>query len=160
MRAYGPTTPDHLQYWLGGGLSAGRRRILAWTASLGDRLAPVQVGGRDAVVLREDVEELATAEATDAVRLLPGHDQWVLGPGTADTDVVPPQRRVLATRGANLAVAGGVLAGTWTIRDDDLLVHWFEEAPRPSADAFDEGVARLSASVDRPLSATVRTSAP
>ena len=30
LRAYGPATPDHLHYWLGNGLSAGRRRIDRW----------------------------------------------------------------------------------------------------------------------------------
>src|SRR3954452_3285680 len=31
---YGPATPDHLQYWLGNGLSAGRRRIQTWVTAL------------------------------------------------------------------------------------------------------------------------------
>ena len=36
--------------------------------------------------------------ATTAMRLLPGYDQWVLGPGTADAHVVPPARRTLVSR--------------------------------------------------------------
>src|SRR5690606_9467155 len=41
LRTYGPTTPDHLQYWFGEGLSAGRRRLQDWFAQLGDRLVEV-----------------------------------------------------------------------------------------------------------------------
>jgi hypothetical protein len=60
------------------------RWIRSWIAGLGDRLATVDIDGESAYVLREDLEELAATPATTAVRLLPGYDQWVLGPGTAD----------------------------------------------------------------------------
>ena len=56
------------------------------------------------------------------MRLLPGHDQWVLGPGTADTTVVPPEHRQQVTRGANLLLVGGVVRGAWTVRDGVLAV--------------------------------------
>jgi hypothetical protein len=45
FRAYGPATPDHLHYWLGNGLGAGRKRIQSWIASFGDRLVAVDVAG-------------------------------------------------------------------------------------------------------------------
>ncbi|MGH3479516.1 MAG: DNA glycosylase AlkZ-like family protein, partial [Nocardioidaceae bacterium] len=88
FRAYGPATPDHLRYWLGEGLGAGRKRIQSWMAGFGDRLVVVDIDGGPAYILREDLEELAATPATTAVRLLPGYDQWVLGPGTADAHVV------------------------------------------------------------------------
>ncbi|MBO3095291.1 DNA glycosylase AlkZ-like family protein [Cellulomonas dongxiuzhuiae] len=153
VRAYGPATPDGLQYWLGSGLSAGRR-LARWTADVADRLATVQVGGRDAFVLREDVDDLLATEPTGAVRLLPGYDQWVLGPGTADRDVVPPAWRTAATRGTPLVVAGGVVAGTWTERDGDLTVRWAPEG-QSARSALDEGVDRLSGGLGRPLRVTV-----
>ena len=59
FRAYGPATPDHVQYWLGEGLGAGRKRIQAWIAGFGDRLAALDIDGEPAYVLREDLEELA-----------------------------------------------------------------------------------------------------
>jgi hypothetical protein len=43
LRAYGPATPDHVHYWLGSGLSAGRRRLDSWMSGLGDRLVAVDV---------------------------------------------------------------------------------------------------------------------
>ena len=82
--AYGPAPLDNLHHWLGSGLSAGRKRLQTWLAELGDRLVPVDVDGTEAYVLREDVDPLLAARASEVVRLLPGHDQWVMGPGTKD----------------------------------------------------------------------------
>lgn len=82
LRAYGPATQDHLHYWLGNGLSAGRGRIVSWFAGLGDRLVAVDVDGTTAYVVREDVDALEAARPSETVRFLPGHDQWVIGPGT------------------------------------------------------------------------------
>ena len=48
VRAYGPATPDHVHYWLGEGLGAGRKRIRSWLAGVGDRLAEVEIDGAPA----------------------------------------------------------------------------------------------------------------
>jgi hypothetical protein len=156
FRAYGPATPDRLHYWLGEGLSAGRKRLESWLSGLDDRLVPVDVDGEQAYVLSEDVDELTASQATDAVRLLPGHDQWVMGPGTKDAHVVPPARRTPVTRKANLVVAGGVVSGTWSARGDEVVVTWFEEHGKPPRDALEGEVARLSTLLDRSLRPTVQ----
>ncbi len=151
VRVYGPTTPDHLHYWLGQGLGAPRARLRAWLADLDDRLATVDVDGEPALVLRDDLDDLASTRPTSAVRLLPGNDQWVLGPGTADARVVPPARRALVTRGANVVVAAGVVRGTWAVRGDEAVITWFAEAdPSPGPAVADE-VARLAGVLGRPL---------
>jgi len=151
FRAYGPATPGHLHYWLGAGLGAGRKRIDSWLARLADRLVEVVVDGEPAYVLADDLDEVHANPATDAVRLLPGHDQWVLGPGTADPHVVPPARRALVSRKTNLVVAGGVVSGTWAARGG-LHIDWFTEAgPAPEV-ALAEQSARLATITDRPLS--------
>ena len=113
FRSYGPATLDHLHYWLGDGLSAGRRRLAAWFSELGDRLVAVDVDGTAAYVVREDVDALEASLPSEAVRFLPGHDQWVIGPGTKDTQVTPSSRRDLMTRKANPVITGGVVSGTW-----------------------------------------------
>lgn len=151
LRTYGPATPDHVHYWLGAGLSAGRRRLERWLAALSGRLAPVEVEGTTAWVLREDLEELMTTAATDAVRLLPGHDQWVMGPGTSDEHVVPAARRTTVTRKANLVVAGGVVSGTWSAGPAGFAVTWFGERGDPPRAAIADEVARLAGLLDRPL---------
>ena len=127
LRTYGPATLDHLHYWLVDGLSAGRRRLEAWFGELSERLVAVDVEGTTAYVVREDVDDLEAAVPSEAVRFLPGHDQWVIGPGTKDVHVTPPARRDLMTRKANPVIVGGVVCGTWTRRGDELTVAWLDE---------------------------------
>lgn len=150
VRAYGPATPDNIHYWLGNGLSVGRKRLDAWRSGLGDRLVAVDVEGTTAYVAREDVGNLLAARPTDAVRFLPGHDQWVMGPGTKDVHVTPPGRRDLMTRKANPVVAGGVVCGTWTRAGDELAVTWLDER-RPPRAALEREADRLAAILEREL---------
>ncbi|MCY7400349.1 MAG: winged helix DNA-binding domain-containing protein [Nocardioides sp.] len=152
--SYGPAPLDNLHHWLGDGLSAGRTRIKSWLAALGDRLVLVDIDGTEAYVLCEDVDQLLAAEASDAVRLLPGHDQWVMGPGTKDVHVTPPALRELMTRKANPVVLGGVVCGTWTRKGDDLTVTWRDGRPRPDS-AVRLGAERLGEFLERDLGLTL-----
>ncbi|HEY7261004.1 MAG TPA: crosslink repair DNA glycosylase YcaQ family protein [Trebonia sp.] len=149
FRAYGPATADHVHYWLGNGLGAGRKRIRSWIAAFGDRLAAVDIDGESAYVLGEDLEDLLATPATTAVRLLPGYDQWVLGPGTADPHIVPPARRNLVSRQANIVIAGGVVSGTWSLTGDEVVTTWFAEARPPAREELAQQVARLTAILGR-----------
>src|SRR6478735_1262115 len=45
LRTYGPATLEHVHYWLGNGLSAGRRRLDRWIVGLRDQVAAVDVDG-------------------------------------------------------------------------------------------------------------------
>jgi hypothetical protein len=145
LRTYGPATPNHLQYWLGEGLSAGRKRISGWIAGLDDRLVRIGVDGETRLVLREDVDELMATRPTEAVLLLPGHDQWVIGPGTKDEHVTPAARRTQVTRKANLVVAGGVVSGTWRATAGELVVEWFADGGRIPRRALAQASERLDA---------------
>jgi hypothetical protein len=49
------------------------------------------------------------------------------------------------TRGANLVLAGGVVAGTWTRRAGTLTVSWFSEAGPPLHDLLGDEASRLAA---------------
>ena len=144
FRTYGPATLDNLHYWLGEGLSAGRKRLQSWFTGLGDRLVPVDVEGTVAYVAREDVDPLQVTHPSEVVRLLPGHDQWVMGPGTKDVHVTPSPRRDLVTRKANPVIAGGVVCGTWARRGHDLEVTWLDER-RPPREAIEREANRLAA---------------
>lgn len=154
FRTYGPATPDHLHYWLDEGLSAGRKRLQTWFSELGDRLVPVDVEGTTAYLLREDVDVLEAARPSEAVRFLPGHDQWVIGPGTKDGHVTPSSRRDLMTRKANPVIVGGVVSGTWTRKDDELSVTWLDERRRPD-DAIQRECNRLADLLGRDLRPTL-----
>ena len=144
VRTYGPTSADAVQYYLGDGLSAGRKALRGWLDDLSDRLVTVDIDGEELVLFADDADDLASTEFAPSGRLLPAVDPWVMGPGTADPHVVPPAHRQPVTRGANLVLAGGVVAGTWTRKADTLTVAWFGEADRPDHDLLGEEAARLA----------------
>jgi hypothetical protein len=153
FRAYGPATPEHVHYWLGDGLSAGRKRLQTWFSEVRRQLVAVDVEGTAAYVLYEDVEALEAALPSEAVRFLPGHDQWVIGPGTKDVHVTPRIRRDLMTRKANPVIVGGVVCGTWAQRGDKLTVTWLEDGRRPD-DAIAREATRLGGLLGKDLRLT------
>jgi hypothetical protein len=159
FRAYGPATMDSFRNWLGRG-RIGRRQFQTWFSALGDRLVEVEVDGERAYVRREDLNELAAARPTRAVRLLPGFDQYVLGPGTDDGHVVPSARRAAVSRQAGwispVVVSGGVVCGTWELERDQVRIAWFKEAGRPPRNALEAEVGRLSSILDRDFTAAMR----
>src|SRR5437870_6369605 len=156
--AYGPATIENFRNWLSRG-RVSARRIRTWFGALGDRLAEVKVDGERAYVLAEQLDELASARPTAAVRLLPGFDQYVLGLGTEDVHVVPAARRAAVSRQSGwispIVVAGGVVRGTWALDGDHLRIAWFGEAGRPPRNALEAEVARLSSILDRDVRAAI-----
>jgi hypothetical protein len=87
------------------------------------------------------------------VRLLPGFDQYVLSPGTADAHVVPTARRAAVSKQRGwispVVVAGGVVGGTWELDGDRVRLAWFREAGRPPPrTTLEAEVARLSSILD------------
>ena len=138
LRTYGPATPDRVHDWFGKGLGAKRLAITRWLDQLDEQCEPVTIEGDRVLVLREDLDDLRTTPASTAVRLLPGRDPWVMAPGTSDTRVVPPARREVVSRSANLVVARGVVAGTWTLRGERLDIAWFKESGRVPRTALDQ----------------------
>ena len=150
LRSHGPATRDHVHHRLGEGLSAGRKRLDRWFDGLRGDLAEVDVEGTAAYVLAEDLDDLLASRPSTAVRFLPGHDAWVMGPGTKDVHVTPPDHRAAVTRKAHPVTHGGVVRGTWARRGDDLRVAWLDEQPPPGA-ALEQETARLGALLGRDL---------
>jgi hypothetical protein len=156
--AYGPANIDAFGNWLSGGWF-GKRQLRTWFGGLGDRLAEVEVDGERGQVLAEDLDALASARPTTTVRLLPGFDQYVLGPGTADGHVVPAARRAAVSKQSGwispVVVAGGVVCGTWELDGERVRIAWFRETSRVPRKALEAEVARLSSILDRDLSAAI-----
>ncbi len=154
FRVYGPTTIDAFGNWLAGGWF-GKRQLRAWFVDVEPSLAEVDVEGERAYVLADDVDDLVSTEPTTALRLLPGFDQYVLGPGTADSHVVPASRRAAVSRQAGwispVVVAGGAVYGTWELDGDDVRVSWFTETGKPRRRALRAEVTRLSSILERDL---------
>lgn len=156
--AYAPATIDAFGNWLAGGWF-GKRQLRRWVDGLGDRLTQVDVEGEAAYVLDEHLDELASSKPTDAGGLLPGFDQYVLGPGTADGRVVPAARRAAVSRQAGwisaVVVAGGVVRGTWELDGNHVGVTWFREAGRPPRKALEAEVERLASILGRDLAPAI-----
>ena len=97
----------------------------------------------------------ASTRPTSAVRLLPGFDQYVLGPGTKDPHVIPTGRRSDVSRKsgwiAPVVVSKGVVCGTWDIDGDRVSVSWFDETGRIPRRALGAEVERLASILDRDL---------
>jgi hypothetical protein len=120
------------------------------------------VEGQRVHVLAEHLDELAATKPTTAVRLLPGFDQYVLGPGTADGHVVPTARRAAVSKQSGsispVVVVGGIVKGTWELDGDRVRVGWFKEAGKPPRRQLEAEVERLSSILDRGLRSEVSLS--
>jgi hypothetical protein len=156
--AYAPATAEAFGNWLAGGWF-GKKKLRRWFDALGDRLAEVDVDGERAYALSEDVDALSAARPSRTLRLLPGFDQYVLGPGTGDSHVVPTSRRAAVSRQSGwispVVVTGGVVTGTWNLDGDEVRVAWFREAGAWPTAALDAEVGRLSTILGRDLRSTV-----
>jgi hypothetical protein len=155
LHVYGPATRETILDWVGTGLGARRRAVTRWLAQLDEQCEEVTVDGERLLVLTDDVDDLRAAPASAAVRLLPGRDPWVMAPGTSDTRVVPPDRREVVSRSANLVVSHGALAGTWALRGERLHVSWFAESGRVPRGALEEETVALARFLGRPLDPVV-----
>ncbi len=158
LRAYGPANADAFSHWIGPG-RIGKRRVQAWFEALGPRLAEVEVGGERTYVLAEDLDELMSTRPTRAVRLLPGFDQFVMGPGTGDGHVVSARRRTAVSKQsgwiAPVVLAGGVVRGTWGLAGNRVQVAWFKEAGAVQRTPLRAEVKRLSTIIGRDLEVEV-----
>ncbi|MGC3020348.1 DNA glycosylase AlkZ-like family protein [Brevibacterium sp. FAM 24630] len=155
LGAYGPAHFDNLVYWFTEGLGVPRRRLSKWLDDLDGEVEQVTVGSRLCCVPAAALDALRTAEPLDTVRLLPGFDPWVMGPGTADSDIISSGRRALASRGNNLVTWRGGVAGTWRTRGAVAEISWFSEAGPPPTPAIDTEVERLGRIQRRELSPTL-----
>jgi hypothetical protein len=154
LRCYAPATVRGFANWLARGWTS-TSRLRGWFDELRPRLAEVDVGGERAYVLTEDLDELTSTKSTRAVRLLPGFDQFVMGPGTDDGHVVPSRRRRAVSKQSGwispVVLAGGVVHGTWELRGDRVQVAWFKEAGAVQRTALRAEAERLATILGREL---------
>ncbi|HET9540089.1 MAG TPA: crosslink repair DNA glycosylase YcaQ family protein [Candidatus Limnocylindria bacterium] len=158
LSAYGPATVEGFSNFISRG-RVSKRSLKGWFAALGDRVTAVDVDSEQSYVRTEDLDELAGAKPTKALRLLPGFDQWVLGPGTDDPRIVAPARRAAVSRQAGwispVVVLGGVVAGTWELDGPTARISWFGEAGKPQKQALGAETTRLATILGRDLAVEV-----
>ncbi|MGI5241312.1 DNA glycosylase AlkZ-like family protein [Dactylosporangium sp. CA-139066] len=145
LGAYGPASPETFDQWLIRGRS-NKAALRGWFKALLDDgvLTTVDVEGERLYARAEDLDSLKAVERFDDVRLLPPFDQFVLGPGTADTRILPKQRRAQVSRAAGWISAvvayRGRVAGVW----DADGVTLFEEQGAVPAQGIDAERRRIS----------------
>jgi len=158
LGAYGPATTENFRSFVARG-TLSVRQLRRWFAAARDHLLEVDVDGDRALIRAEDADELATTSPSREVRLLPGFDQFVMGPGTDDGHVVPAQRRAAVSRQSGwitpVVLRGGVIHGTWELDAERISIAWFREAGSPPRDALADEVARLASILDRSLEAEI-----
>jgi hypothetical protein len=154
LRAYAPATVGNFHAWLSRG-RVSTRRLRTWFSALGARLSEVDVDGERRYILAADLDELASARPTTAVRLLPGFDQYVLGPGTDDGHVVRASRRAAVSKQSGwispVVLAGGAVCGTWGLAGERLQVAWFKDAGAVRRPSLQAEVERIATILERPL---------
>ncbi|MEV6773444.1 winged helix DNA-binding domain-containing protein [Nocardia sp. NPDC051030] len=136
LGVYGPATPDIFDTWLTRNFLR-KATVRRWFSNLGDRLTEVEVEGRSGFILTEHADELAATKPVASVNLLGPFDQYVLGPGTGDTALLPAEHRSKVSRAAGwispLVLVNGRIAGTWESSGEGLAVSMFDGVPAPMA---------------------------
>ncbi|MFE1591209.1 DNA glycosylase AlkZ-like family protein [Nocardia sp. NPDC058705] len=152
LGAYGPATPVAFDTWLSRG-SVRKPVLRGWFAAMGDALTEVDVEGRVGWMPSELVDDLAAATLDGGLHLLGPFDQYVLGPGTADTVLLPAEHRSKVSRTAGwispLVLVDGRIAGTWEQVGDEVVVSMFDGRSVPKR-ALAAAVKRLAESVGSP----------
>ncbi|WP_410873226.1 winged helix DNA-binding domain-containing protein [Nocardia sp. A7] len=149
LGAYGPATPEAFDAWLSRN-SLRKTVVRGWFAAMGAALTEVDVEGRTGWIPSEFADDLAAARLDGRVHLLGPFDQYVLGPGTGDTALLPAEHRSKVSRTAGwispLVLLDGRIAGTWEQVDDEVVVSMFDGRKLPKR--------TLSAAVNRFAEAT------
>jgi uncharacterized protein YcaQ len=113
LRAFGPARVEDFAFWTGLRLRDARR---VWDR-VSSEIAPVEVAGELAGLLREDLGELPGPRPKGSVRLLPYFDSYLLGRRERD-HLVEPRFRTAVFRGqgwvAPVVLAQGRVVGVWS----------------------------------------------
>ncbi|WP_278262316.1 winged helix DNA-binding domain-containing protein [Nocardia sp. AG03] len=149
LGAYGPGRPETFDAWLSRN-NLRKTVVRRWFADLGDTLTEVDVDGTTGWIRTEHADDLAAATLDGTIHLLGPFDQYVLGPGTGDTAMLPTEHRAKVSRAAGwispLVLVDGRIVGTWEQLDGDIVVSTFTSTPLPKR--------ALAAAVDRFATAT------
>ena len=114
LAAYGPATPEDFGRWFGTSTPAEAERLMA---ALDHGATAVDVEGTKAWLLAEQVEQVAGAEASGTVRLLPAFDHYVVAASRDREEILPSsqKRRVYRPQGwlSPAMVVDGRVVGVW-----------------------------------------------
>ena len=142
LSAYGPATVEGFSNFISRG-RVSKRSLKTWFAAAGRPRDGGGGGWGESYARTEDMDELAGAKPTKALRLLPGFDQWVLGPGTDDPRIVAPARRAAVSRQAGwispLVVVGRRGGRNMGVEGSTVRISWFGENGKPPKRRYKDG---------------------
>lgn len=156
LGAHGPTSRATYGRWWGHQRTGP---VTRWFRMVADETVTVSVEGQELVMLAADVESLAGTGPGDAVRLLPGFDQYVLAAARDIEQLVPTALRPRVFRAAGwvspVVVSGGRVVGVWDYERDTgtLSVDLAEPVADPALGAETD---RLAAWFGRPDGVSVQ----
>jgi hypothetical protein len=162
LGAFGPASAETFDQWLLRGMSK-KSMLRGWFSALvsSGAIVQVDVDGVPAYARAADVEEIAACRPSSEVRLLPAFDQYVLGPGTKNAQIIPAGRRDRISKAAGwispVVVCGGRVAGTWEANGSALDVVLFPESGPVPRSGLDAEAERLGAILGAPLQVSVTT---
>jgi hypothetical protein len=114
LGAFGPARRAELARWWGVQPAPAGRML----AALEDELAPVNVGGAEAFMLREHAAEAAAAAPARLARLLPAFDMWVIGAARDAAALLEPEHKARVYRNQGwispVLLVNGRMDGVWS----------------------------------------------
>lgn len=147
LGAYGPSTPELFDAWLTRN-SLKKTVVRGWFEEMGDALTKVDVAGESRYMLAEHVDDLGGCKPSKSVRLLGAFDQYVLGPGTKETEMLPKEHRAKVSRAAGwispVVVVAGRIVGVWELADDAVVATLFSGAKKPAKSALSDEAAHVA----------------
>ena len=146
LATYGPATADDFARWIGLRTAQPKRML----AALGDELAEVKVGDRNAHALAADLDALRSAGRPEGVRLLPAFDPFVVGTRPRDHLVAKPhEAAIYRAQGwiSPVVLVDGVAAGVWKNERGRVDLDLFGRVSKAVRAAVDEEAERLRAFV-------------
>ncbi|WP_308250530.1 DNA glycosylase AlkZ-like family protein [Nonomuraea rhizosphaerae] len=146
LGAHGPATPEMFDTWLFGGV-AKKAVLKGWFQELAPEVTEVEADdGRTLLALTEHLDGLAVAEPSEAVHLLPGFDQYILGAPRNLEPLLPAAAKPKVSRQAGwispVVVHRGRVAGVWEAKDGQVTLDLFDPVPEKE---LDRAVARVRA---------------
>lgn len=114
FHAYGPARREDMARWFGVRAASEASAMLA---ALGDELVPVEIEGAAFWALAENVSGMAGRAPSEAVRLLPGFDQYVVNATRGIEAILPARHKAAVFRPQGwispVLLVGGEIRGTW-----------------------------------------------
>ncbi|MFI6579549.1 winged helix DNA-binding domain-containing protein [Embleya sp. NPDC050493] len=145
LRAYGPSTPEHLAEWAGTSQAVAAK---AWQAAA-DELREVRYDGRTTWIHRDDHKALTTSPEVRGLRVLPAYDPWL---HLRDRVTAVPDRKLHKqvwkhTGNPGVVLRDGELAALWRGQKKGKTLRLTVEAVRTLRKADREGIEKLAADI-------------